>query len=80
MRLEKWSGLQIKTITLWMIIKALKLDGTTQENVYVEKERSKVCALNYFNIKRSGREETRKKKLRRRGKREMKKTGVQEEN
>lgn len=45
-----------------MIIKALKLDGTTQENVYVEKERSKVCALNYFNIKRTGREETRKKK------------------
>lgn len=63
-----------------MIIKALKLDGTTQENVYMEKERSKVCALNYFNIKRSGREETRKKKLRRRGKREMKKTGIQEEN
>ena len=61
MRLEKWSGLEIKTITLWMIIKALKLDGTTQENVYMEKERSKVCALNYFNIKRSGREETRKK-------------------
>ena len=44
-----------------MITKALKLDGTTQENVDKEKERSKACALSYFNIKRSGREETRKR-------------------
>ena len=54
MRLEEGSALEIKTITLWMIIKALKLDGTTQENVYKEKERSKACALSYFNMKRSG--------------------------
>jgi hypothetical protein len=37
MRLEEGSALEIKTITLWMIIKTLKLDGTTQENVYKEK-------------------------------------------
>ena len=61
MRLQEGSALEIKTITLWMITKALKLDGTTQENVYKEKERSKACALSYFNIKRSGREETRKR-------------------
>lgn len=61
MRLEEGSGLEIKTITLWMIIKALKLDGTTQENGYKDKERSGACALSYFNIQRSGREETRKR-------------------
>lgn len=47
-----------------MVIKALKLDATTQKNIARELERFKACALSYSTLTGQGNEKKQVKRLR----------------